>query len=57
VPRSPLQSEKLGAHGASAQGVEWNSAESHRLRRQMARVLGAEPEFSLNDLRCGYGAL
>ena len=51
-------SEKLGAHGASAQGVDWNSAESHRLRlEQMVRVLGPEPEFSLNDLGCGYGAL
>ena len=51
-------SEKLGAHGASAQGVDWNSAESQRLRfDQVLRVCGAEAQFSLNDLGCGYGAL
>ena len=51
-------SEKLGAHGASALGVDWNSAESQRLRfDQVLRVCGAEAQFSLNDLGCGYGAL
>jgi SAM-dependent methyltransferase len=51
-------SDKLGAHGASAQGVDWNSADSHRLRlEQMLRVIGPEAQFSLNDLGCGYGAL
>src|SRR5260370_27725893 len=50
--------EKLGAHGASPQGVDWNGAESQRLRfDQLLRVSRAEPEFGLNDVGCGYGAL
>jgi SAM-dependent methyltransferase len=50
--------DKLGAHGASPQGVDWNGAESQRLRfEQLLRVCGAEARFSLNDLGCGYGAL
>lgn len=50
--------EKLGAHGASPQGVDWNGAESQRLRfEQLLRVLGPQAAFSLNDLGCGYGAL
>ena len=48
---------KLVAHGASAQGVDWNSAESQRLRfDQMVRVIGTEADFQLNDIGCGYGA-
>ncbi len=55
---SRYYTEKLGAHGASPQGVDWNGAESQRLRfDQLLRVSGAEPEFSLNDVGCGYGAL
>ena len=50
-------SEKLAAHGASPQGVDWNGAESQRLRfDQLARVIGAETDFQINDLGCGYGA-
>jgi SAM-dependent methyltransferase len=48
---------KLAAHGASAQGVDWNSPESQRLRfEQLARVCGAEAEVQVNDIGCGYGA-
>jgi SAM-dependent methyltransferase len=47
---------KLAAHGPSAQGVDWNSAESQRLRfDQLVRVCG-EADFQLNDIGCGYGA-
>lgn len=50
-------SEKLAAHGASPQGVDWNGAESQRLRfDQLVRVIGAEADFQINDLGCGYGA-
>ena len=48
---------KLVEHGPSPQGVDWNSAESQRLRfDQLARVCGAEPDLQINDLGCGYGA-
>jgi len=49
-------------HGATAQGVDWNSAESQALRfDQLLRLVdgaGALPtEASFNDYGCGYGAL
>lgn len=54
---SRYYTEKLLAHGASAQGVDWNGAESQRLRfDQLVRVCGPEPDFQLNDIGCGYGA-
>lgn len=49
--------EKLEAHGASPQGVDWNGAASQRLRfEQLARLCDAEASFSANDIGCGYGA-
>lgn len=49
---------KLAAHGASAQGVDWNGEQSQTLRfAQLARVIGEAEGFSINDLGCGYGAL
>ncbi|MBV9191311.1 MAG: class I SAM-dependent methyltransferase [Betaproteobacteria bacterium] len=51
-------SERLREHGASAQGVDWNSADSQRLRfTQLLRICGERENFSLNDIGCGYGAL
>ena len=51
-------SERLREHGASAQGVDWNSADSQRLRfKQLLRVCGERQDFCLNDIGCGYGAL
>ncbi len=51
-------SEKLALHGASPQGVDWNSAESQQTRfGQLARLCEGDLEFSLNDIGCGYGAL
>lgn len=50
--------EKLDAHGASPQGVDWNGAESQRLRfDQLARLCEGVRSFSANDIGCGYGAL
>jgi len=50
--------EKLRQHGASPQGVDWNGAESQRLRfGELLRIRSERREYSLNDLGCGYGAL
>jgi SAM-dependent methyltransferase len=50
--------DRLAAHGVSAQGVDWNGAESQRLRfAQLLRVCEGADGFSLNDVGCGYGAL
>jgi SAM-dependent methyltransferase len=49
---------KLAAHGATPRGVDWNSEESQRLRfRELARVLETDPQGSITDYGCGYGAL
>lgn len=49
--------DKLERHGASPQGVDWNSIESQQTRfAQIARVCEADASFSLNDIGCGYGA-
>ncbi len=51
---------KLQAHGPNATGVDWNSAESQRLRfRQLLRAFdfSGQETVSLNDYGCGYGAL
>lgn len=50
----------LGRHGATPQGVDWNSEESQRLRfDQLAKIWeGREGEaISVIDYGCGYGAL
>lgn len=51
-------SERFAEHGASAQGVDWNSPESQERRFvQLARLFEpGEHDFSVNDLGCGYGA-
>jgi SAM-dependent methyltransferase len=49
---------KLATHGSTAQGVDWNSADSQQLRfEQFSRLWQSAAQFSLNDLGCGYGAL
>jgi hypothetical protein len=49
---------RFAEHGASARGVDWNSAESQELRlRQVLKVCDARRRFTLNDYGCGYGAL
>ena len=50
--------QKLGAHGATPQGVDWNSAASQNMRfEQLMKVCSTEGEFSIIDYGCGYGAL
>lgn len=51
--------KKVVAHGATAQGVDWNSEASQQLRfAQLLRLVeGTEQPFSINDFGCGYGAL
>ena len=47
---------KLAAHGATSNGVDWNSAAAHELRhRQFLRLLEDSPAASVLDLGCGYG--
>jgi SAM-dependent methyltransferase len=49
---------KLAAHGASPKGVDWNSAESQRLRFDVLRsALDEVSAASVLDFGCGYGAL
>jgi SAM-dependent methyltransferase len=49
---------KLRAHGATPAGVDWNSLESQELRfSQLARLWEHDPDASLLDYGCGYGAL
>jgi SAM-dependent methyltransferase len=51
-------SERAIEHGATAKGVDWNSAESQFLRfEQLLKVCNITRTFSLNDYGCGYGAL
>jgi SAM-dependent methyltransferase len=52
-------SGKFAEHGATARGVDWNSAESQELRfSQLLQVIEPQDEeFSLVDYGCGYGAL
>lgn len=57
-PVAHYYADKLQRFGATARGVDWNSAESQALRfAQLCRVLPGKGPFSLNDLGCGYGEL
>jgi SAM-dependent methyltransferase len=50
--------EKLERYGATPQGVDWNSAESQRLRFEQLLLLDATLDGrSIVDYGCGYGAL
>lgn len=50
--------EKLRTHGATPEGVDWNSLESQELRfEQLLRISDRMQAFSINDYGCGYGAL
>jgi len=51
-------SGKVKAHGASAEGVDWNSEESQYTRfDQLTRICDDKVPFTVNDYGCGYGAL
>jgi hypothetical protein len=50
--------DKVARFGATARGVDWNSADSQALRfRQLLKIVDGNPDFSINDYGCGYGAL
>ena len=51
--------DKLRAHGASPQGVDWKDAEAQRTRFDQLLKIVQQPQepFSLLDYGCGYGAL
>jgi len=48
---------KILEHGATAQGVDWKSAESQALRFRQLMKLAETATCSINDFGCGYGAL
>jgi SAM-dependent methyltransferase len=52
-------SGRFAEHGATPEGVDWNSSESQEIRfEQLLRISGDEASgFSINDYGCGYGAL
>ena len=52
-------SAKLREYGATPQGVDWNGKEGQLARfEQLCTIIDpTTPDFSLNDLGCGYGAL
>ena len=51
-------SAKVAAHGPTARGADWNSAEAQELRfEQLLRLYDGPGPFSVNDYGCGYGAL
>ncbi len=51
-------SGKVREHGPTPRGVDWNSAESQRLRFvQLLRMVPVGERFSINDYGCGYGGL
>lgn len=52
-------SRKITEHGANPCGVDWNGKESQVLRfAQLCKIIDTKmPNFSMNDLGCGYGAL
>ena len=51
--------EKLAEHGNTPRGVDWNGEEGQIVRfAQLCKIIDPQkPNFSLNDLGCGYGAL
>lgn len=52
-------SGRFAEHGATPEGVDWNSSESQEIRfAQLLRICSDEESgFSINDYGCGYGAL
>jgi SAM-dependent methyltransferase len=49
---------KLAEHGPTARGVDWNSQQSQEVRfRELVRLIEEDPDASVLDYGCGYGAL
>jgi SAM-dependent methyltransferase len=58
APIARYYTDKLERFGATAAGVDWNSAESQQLRfEQLLRLIPDLDDGSVNDYGCGYGAL
>jgi SAM-dependent methyltransferase len=58
-PVADYYSDKVRAYGSTPRGVDWNSAESQKLRfDNLLRILPESPNpIVLDDYGCGYGAL
>ncbi|MDF2690478.1 MAG: Methyltransferase domain protein [Gammaproteobacteria bacterium] len=55
---SSYYSEKIELYGPTPQGVDWNSKHSQETRfRQLLKICELAPNFSINDLGCGFGSL
>ncbi len=51
-------SQKVGAHGATPQGVDWSCLPTQEMRFvQLLKLCDFTLPSSLNDVGCGYGAL
>lgn len=51
-------SKKIKQHGATPQGVDWNSKESQEIRfAQLCKLIGTDNWFTILDYGCGYGAM
>lgn len=48
-------SDKIRAHGATPQGVDWNSTETQDLRFRQLSSLFPTDDISVTDFGCGYG--
>lgn len=50
--------EKISAHGAVPQGVDYNGAEAQSTRfQQLVKVIDPSQRFDIIDYGCGYGGL
>lgn len=57
-PVARYYADRLRAHGPTARGVDWNSADSQERRfTELLRVCAEDRTASINDYGCGYGAL
>jgi SAM-dependent methyltransferase len=55
---SDYYTNKILLHGATHEGVDWNSLESQTLRfGQLLKVTGQDRDCSVLDYGCGYGAM
>lgn len=49
--------ERVEEHGSTAVAAGWRDLETQNLRfEQLHKIIGADEEFTLIDLGCGYGA-
>ena len=56
---STYYAAKIAEHGDTPRGVDWNGEDSQMARfAQLCKIIDSKtPDFSVNDLGCGYGAL